>query len=87
MLCQPQPREVREQAEHPTVTSERDKKEGRAGSYGFPCKYSSGGCTVSLLHTEKVDHEATPRAGRAAPRDFPRAVSDTTVKGYYGQRT
>ena len=20
----------------------------------FPCKYSSGGCTVSLLHTEKV---------------------------------
>ena len=25
-----------------------------ASTVMFPCKYSSGGCTVSLLHTEKV---------------------------------
>eukprot|EP00088_Acartia_fossae_P051594 TRINITY_DN5797_c0_g1_i2.p1 TRINITY_DN5797_c0_g1~~TRINITY_DN5797_c0_g1_i2.p1 ORF type:complete len:309 (+),score=51.95 TRINITY_DN5797_c0_g1_i2:257-1183(+) len=25
----------------------------------FPCKYSSGGCSMTLLHTEKVDHEET----------------------------
>merc|ERR1712037_773667 len=30
-----------------------------ASTVMFPCKYSSGGCTVSLLHTEKVDHEET----------------------------
>lgn len=23
----------------------------------FPCKYSTSGCTVSLVHTEKADHE------------------------------
>ena len=25
----------------------------------FPCKYSSGGCMVTLLHTEKIEHEET----------------------------
>lgn len=25
----------------------------------FPCKYSSGGCGMTLLHTEKVEHEET----------------------------
>lgn len=28
-----------------------------ASSVMFPCKYQSSGCTVSLLHTEKTDHE------------------------------
>ncbi|XP_023349791.1 E3 ubiquitin-protein ligase SIAH1 isoform X3 [Eurytemora carolleeae] len=25
----------------------------------FPCKYSSGGCVITLLHTEKIEHEET----------------------------
>lgn len=28
-----------------------------AGNVMFPCKYSTSGCTVSLVHTEKADHE------------------------------
>lgn len=28
-----------------------------ASTIMFPCKYSSSGCTLSLLHTEKVEHE------------------------------
>jgi E3 ubiquitin-protein ligase SIAH1 len=23
----------------------------------FPCKYSNSGCPVTLLHTDKTDHE------------------------------
>ena len=25
----------------------------------FPCRYQSSGCGLSLLHTEKTDHEET----------------------------
>lgn len=28
-----------------------------ASNVMFPCKYSTSGCTVSLVHTEKADHE------------------------------
>lgn len=28
-----------------------------ASTIMFPCKYSSSGCSLSLLHTEKVEHE------------------------------
>ena len=28
-----------------------------ASNVMFPCKYSTSGCTVSLVHTEKPDHE------------------------------
>lgn len=28
-----------------------------ATTVSFPCKYSTSGCTASLLHTEKADHE------------------------------
>ncbi|CAH0773548.1 unnamed protein product [Bemisia tabaci] len=28
-----------------------------AGSVLFPCKYATSGCTISLLHTEKIEHE------------------------------
>merc|ERR1719232_2358226 len=30
-----------------------------ASTVMFPCKYSSGGCMVTLLHTEKIEHEET----------------------------
>lgn len=30
-----------------------------ASNVMFPCKYSTSGCTVSLVHTEKADHEDT----------------------------
>ena len=30
-----------------------------ASSVQFPCKYCSSGCTVTLPHTEKPDHEET----------------------------
>ena len=30
-----------------------------AVTVSFPCKYSSSGCPVTLIHTEKTDHEET----------------------------
>jgi hypothetical protein len=30
-----------------------------ASTVMFPCKYSTSGCAVSLLHTEKGEHEET----------------------------
>ncbi|GLG93644.1 Uncharacterized protein GBIM_00998 [Gryllus bimaculatus] len=30
-----------------------------AGTVMFPCKYSTTGCNVSVLHTEKGEHEDT----------------------------
>ena len=30
-----------------------------ASTVMFPCKYSSSGCSATLLHTDKVDHEDT----------------------------
>ena len=30
-----------------------------AVTVSFPCKYSSSGCQVTLIHTEKTEHEET----------------------------
>jgi len=30
-----------------------------AGQVMFPCRYSSSGCTVTLMHTQKPEHEET----------------------------
>ena len=30
-----------------------------ASNVMFPCKYSTSGCAVALMHTDKPDHEDT----------------------------
>lgn len=40
----------------------------------FPCKYSSSGCPVTLLHTDKQEHEETC--------EYRSSISDTIITNY-----
>lgn len=40
----------------------------------FPCKYSSSGCPVTLLHTDKQEHEETC--------EYRSSIYDTIITNY-----